>query len=74
MKTNYDEIKTVIREASAKEMVGILGYTEDQIVSQDFRGDTRSSIFDAKASVMLNDTFVKLISWLVPLVLLPDQC
>lgn len=46
-------------------MKGILGYTEDQVVSQDFKGDVRSSIFDAGAGIMLSPTFVKLVSWYV---------
>ena len=44
-------------------MKGILGYTEDMVVSSDFLGDPRTSIFDAKAGIMLNETFVKLVSW-----------
>ena len=44
-------------------MKGILGYTEDAVVSSDFLGDTRTSIFDAKAGIALDDTFVKVISW-----------
>jgi glyceraldehyde 3-phosphate dehydrogenase len=44
-------------------MLGILGYTEDDVVSTDFVGDSRSSIFDAKAGIALNDNFVKLVSW-----------
>ena len=44
-------------------MKGIMGYTEDDVVSQDFLGDSRSSIFDAKAGIALNDNFVKLVSW-----------
>ena len=44
-------------------MKGILGYTEDQVVSEDFRGDQRSSIFDAAAGIQLNSTFVKVVSW-----------
>ena len=44
-------------------MKGILGYTEELLVSSDFVGDSRTSIFDAKAGIMLNDTFVKLVSW-----------
>jgi len=60
---SYDEIKKAIKEASEGELKGILGYTEDEIVSTDMNGDTRSSIFDAKAGISLNDKFVKLISW-----------
>jgi glyceraldehyde-3-phosphate dehydrogenase type I len=60
---SYDEIKRAIREAAAGPMQGILGYTEDQVVSSDFIGDARSSIFDADAGIMLNPQFVKLISW-----------
>jgi glyceraldehyde 3-phosphate dehydrogenase len=59
----YDEIKAAIREASEGPMKGILGYTEEQVVSTDFLGDTRSSIFDADAGISLNPHFVKLISW-----------
>jgi len=44
-------------------MKGFLGYTEDQVVSTDFLGDDRSSIFDAKAGIQLSNTFVKLVSW-----------
>lgn len=50
-------------QASENELKGILGYTEDEVVSSDFLGDTRSSIFDAKAGIALNDKFVKLVSW-----------
>jgi len=61
---SYDTIKAAIKEASeGKELKGILGYTEDQVVSQDFRGDARSSIFDAGAGLSLNDNFVKLVAW-----------
>jgi len=60
---SYDEIKAVVREAAHGPMAGILGYTEDEVVSADFIGDTRSSIFDAKAGISLNPTFVKLIAW-----------
>ncbi len=60
---SYDEIKAVIKAASEGELQGILGYTEDQVVSMDFRGDARSSIFDAGAGIALNDNFVKLVSW-----------
>jgi len=59
----YAEIKRVMRAASEGPLKGILGYTEDQVVSNDFVGDTRSSIFDAKAGIGLNDHFVKLIAW-----------
>lgn len=61
---SYEDIKKVIRSAAeSKEYKGILAYTEDEVVSQDFIGDTHSSIFDAKAGISLNDNFVKLISW-----------
>jgi len=61
--TNYDEIKKVMREAAEGDLKGIVGYTEDAVVSQDFVGDTRTSIFDAEAGIMLNPTFVKLVAW-----------
>ena len=67
LQTTYDEIKAAIKEAAAGPMKGILGYTEDQVVSQDFKGDVRSSIFDAGAGIMLSPTFVKLVSWSVVL-------
>lgn len=60
---SYDEICAVIKKASEGEMKGILGYTEDPIVSSDIIGDARTSIFDAKAGIALTDTFVKLVSW-----------
>jgi glyceraldehyde 3-phosphate dehydrogenase len=60
----YDQIKETIKKASeSAEWKGILGYTEDQVVSSDFIGDPRSSIFDADAGISLNPNFVKLISW-----------
>ncbi|KAK7858091.1 glyceraldehyde-3-phosphate dehydrogenase [Quercus suber] len=59
----YDEIKAAIKEESEGKLKGILGYTEDDVVSTDFIGDSRSSIFDAKAGIALNDNFVKLVSW-----------
>jgi len=62
-KTSYDEIKSAIKKASQNELKGILGYTEEDVVSSDFIHDSRTSIFDAKAGIMLNDSFVKLISW-----------
>lgn len=60
---SYDEIKAAIKEAAEGEMKGILGYTEDDVVSSDFLGDARTSIFDAKAGIALNKSFVKLVSW-----------
>jgi len=60
---SYDEIKAKVKEASEGPLKGILGYTEDEVVSSDFIGDTHSSIFDAKAGIQLNPQFVKLISW-----------
>lgn len=59
----YDAIKAKVKEASEGPLKGILGYTEDDVVSSDFIGDNHSSIFDAKAGISLNDNFVKLISW-----------
>ncbi|HEX3017396.1 MAG TPA: type I glyceraldehyde-3-phosphate dehydrogenase [Caproicibacter sp.] len=61
--TTYDDICKAVKEASEGELKGILGYTEDMVVSSDFLGDSRTSIFDAKAGIMLNDHFVKLVSW-----------
>jgi glyceraldehyde 3-phosphate dehydrogenase len=62
--TTYDEIKAVIKKASESDSLkGVLGYTEDEVVSTDFVGDSHSSIFDAKAGIQLSPTFVKLISW-----------
>ncbi|WVZ19690.1 hypothetical protein V8G54_007012 [Vigna mungo] len=60
---SYDEIKDAIKEESEGKLKGILGYTEDDVVSTDFVGDSRSSIFDAKAGIALNKNFVKLVSW-----------
>jgi glyceraldehyde 3-phosphate dehydrogenase len=59
----YDEIKAAIKAESEGSMKGILGYVEDDLVSTDFVGDKRSSIFDAKAGIALNGNFVKLVSW-----------
>lgn len=59
----YDEICAAMKEASEGELKGILGYTEDAVVSSDFLGNTHTSIFDANAGVYLTDTFVKVISW-----------
>lgn len=60
---SYEDIKKVMKEASEGELKGILGYTEDEVVSQDFIGDSRTSIFDAKAGIALNNNFVKVVSW-----------
>lgn len=60
---SYEEIKKVMKDASEGELKGILGYTEDEVVSSDFIGDARTSIFDAKAGISLNDNFVKVVSW-----------
>ena len=59
----YEQIKQVIKTAADGPLKGILAYTEDQVVSADFIGDTNSSIFDAKAGIALNSNFVKLVSW-----------
>ncbi len=59
----YEEICKAMKEASEGELKGILGYTEDAVVSSDFLGDARTSIFDATAGIALTDTFVKVISW-----------
>ena len=60
----YDEIKAVMKAASeSPEFAGIIGYTEDAVVSSDFYHDKRTSIFDATAGIMLNDHFVKLVAW-----------
>jgi glyceraldehyde 3-phosphate dehydrogenase len=61
--TSYDAIMNVIKSASENEMKGILGYTEDLVVSQDFVSDSRTSIVDAKAGIGLNSTFFKIVSW-----------
>merc|ERR1712213_173238 len=60
---SYDEICATVKEASEGAMKGILGYTDEDLVSTDFVGDDRSSIFDAKAGIQLSKTFVKLVSW-----------
>ncbi|MBN2485233.1 MAG: type I glyceraldehyde-3-phosphate dehydrogenase [Bacteroidales bacterium] len=61
--TSYDEICKAMKKASEGELKGILGYTEDQVVSNDFIGDARTSIFDAGAGIQLSPTFVKVVSW-----------
>lgn len=60
---SYDEIKAAIKAESEGKLKGILGYTEEDVVSTDFVGDSRSSIFDAKAGIALNGNFVKVVSW-----------
>jgi glyceraldehyde 3-phosphate dehydrogenase len=60
---SYDDIIAAITKASEGPMKGVLGITHDMVVSSDFISDTRSSVFDAKAGLALNDTFVKLVSW-----------
>jgi glyceraldehyde 3-phosphate dehydrogenase len=59
----YAEICAAMKEASENELKGVLGYTNEEVVSADFLGDTRTSIFDAKAGIALTDTFVKVVSW-----------
>ena len=60
---NPKVMNAAMKEASEGALKGILGYTEDQVVSADFLGDARTSIFDAKAGIALTDTFVKVVSW-----------
>ena len=59
----YDEICAAMKEASEGELKGVLGYTDEPVVSSDFLGDSRTSIFDADAGIALTDTFVKVVSW-----------
>jgi len=61
--TSYAEICAAMKAASEGELKGVLGYTEDEVVSNDFIGDARTSIFDAKAGIQLSPTFVKVVSW-----------
>jgi len=60
---SYDEIKKVMKQASEGELKGILGYTEDSVVSSDFIGEYCTSVFDAGAGISLTNNFVKLIAW-----------
>jgi len=60
---SYEEIKAAMKAASEGPMAGILGYTEDEVVSNDFLGESCTSVFDAKAGIALTDTFVKLVAW-----------
>ncbi|MFM1811404.1 MAG: type glyceraldehyde-3-phosphate dehydrogenase [Cyanobacteriota bacterium] len=61
--TSYEAIKAAMKAAAAGELAGILGYTEDEVVSSDFLGESCTSVFDARAGIALSDTFVKLVSW-----------
>merc|ERR1711959_773995 len=61
--TTYDDIKAEVKRASEEDYKGVVGYTEDQVVSSDFVGETCSTVFDAGAGIMLTPTFVKLVSW-----------
>ncbi len=61
--TDYESIKAAMKKASENEMKGVLGYCDEDLVSSDFIGDSRTSIFDAKAGIMLNDNFVKIVAW-----------
>ncbi|MFZ9504411.1 MAG: type I glyceraldehyde-3-phosphate dehydrogenase [Cyclobacteriaceae bacterium] len=60
---SYEDIKKAMKAAAEGDLKGILGYTEDEVVSSDFIGDARTSIFDAKAGISLNNNFVKVVSW-----------
>ncbi|MDG5799830.1 type I glyceraldehyde-3-phosphate dehydrogenase [Marinilabiliaceae bacterium ANBcel2] len=60
---SYEEICKAMKEASNGELKGVLGYTEDAVVSNDFIGETQTSVFDADAGISLNDSFVKVVSW-----------
>ena len=60
---SYDQIKAAMKAVSGGDLKGILGYTEDDVVSSDFITDPQTSIFDAKAGIQLNPTLVKLVSW-----------
>ena len=60
---NYEEIKAALKAASEGSMKGIIGYTEEDVVSSDFVGEPCTCVFDAKAGIALNDRFVKLIAW-----------
>eukprot|EP00911_Craspedida_sp_UC1_P001586 UC1_evm1s1198 len=60
---SYDDIKAAMKAASEGPMKGVLGYCDEDLVSADFIGQTESSVFDAKAGIALNDTFVKVVSW-----------
>ncbi|MBY0245002.1 MAG: type I glyceraldehyde-3-phosphate dehydrogenase, partial [Sphingobacteriaceae bacterium] len=59
----YEQIKKAMKDASETYLKGVLAYTEDEVVSSDFIGDSHASIFDANAGIALNDNFVKVVSW-----------
>jgi glyceraldehyde 3-phosphate dehydrogenase len=59
----YEQVKAAMKAASEGELAGILGYTEDDVVSNDFLGESCTSVFDAGAGIALTDTFMKLVSW-----------
>ena len=61
--TDYESIKAAMKKASENEMKGVLGYCDEDLVSSDFIGDSRTSIFDAKAGIILNDNFAKIVAW-----------
>jgi glyceraldehyde 3-phosphate dehydrogenase len=61
--TSYKEICAAMKEASETTLKGVLGYTDDEVVSTDFQGDSHSSIFDAGAGIELNSNFFKIVSW-----------
>jgi glyceraldehyde 3-phosphate dehydrogenase len=60
---SYEDVKAAMKAASQGELSGILGYTEDEVVSTDFLGETCTSVFDAGAGIALTDTFMKLVAW-----------
>ena len=60
---SYDKLKEVMKNASENELKGVLGYTEEDVVSQDFIGESRTCVFDANAGIALNDNFFKLVAW-----------
>jgi glyceraldehyde 3-phosphate dehydrogenase len=60
---SYEDIKAAVRAASEGPLQGIMGYTEDDVVSSDFIGESCTCVFDAKAGIALNDRFVKLVAW-----------
>ena len=61
--TSYKEICAAMKQASEEELAGVLGYTDEAVVSTDFQGDARSSIFDADAGIELNSNFFKVVAW-----------